>query len=139
MQRVCGTLPHCAGNVCLNGNNLGAAAAAAIASEDTFNVIRIFERREVPGGTWYVIIRCSAAIVVIRNSRIYDADPGEVPNPCPGKLPFEVDPPLEIPDHLPQERKPIRHDRWDKTPIYADLTFVDMKSKLEFKLIVLLT
>ena len=31
----------------------GAAAAAAFASEDAFEVIRVFERREVPGGTWY--------------------------------------------------------------------------------------
>lgn len=30
----------------------GAAAAAAFASESVFEVIRVFERREVPGGTW---------------------------------------------------------------------------------------
>lgn len=32
----------------------GAATAAAFASENTFDVIRVFERRESPGGTWEV-------------------------------------------------------------------------------------
>ena len=31
----------------------GAATAAALASEKYFDVIRVFERRETPGGTWY--------------------------------------------------------------------------------------
>ena len=30
----------------------GAAAAAALKAEDRFNVIKVFERRETPGGTW---------------------------------------------------------------------------------------
>ena len=30
----------------------GAAAASAFAAEDVFETIRVFERRETPGGTW---------------------------------------------------------------------------------------
>lgn len=30
----------------------GAAAAAALKAEDIFDIIKIFERRETPGGTW---------------------------------------------------------------------------------------
>lgn len=33
---------------------LGAAAAAALAAEDAFDIIRIHDRRESPGGTWSV-------------------------------------------------------------------------------------
>ncbi len=33
----------------------GAAAAAAFGAEEYFDVIKIFERRQEPGGTWYVL------------------------------------------------------------------------------------
>ncbi len=32
----------------------GAIAVDALAQEQTFDVIRVFERREGPGGCWYV-------------------------------------------------------------------------------------
>ena len=31
----------------------GAAVAVALAAEEAFDTIRVFERRETPGGTWY--------------------------------------------------------------------------------------
>ncbi|KAF2099453.1 putative dimethylaniline monooxygenase [Rhizodiscina lignyota] len=82
----------------------GAAAATALASENVFEVIRVFERREVPGGTW-----------------IYDADPGTI-ELHPGKLPPEVDTPLKIPKTVPRTTPPSSQYRYDRTPIYAELT-----------------
>jgi hypothetical protein len=38
----------------IKSNKIGAAAAAAFASEEYFEKIRVFERRESAGGTWYV-------------------------------------------------------------------------------------
>jgi hypothetical protein len=36
----------------LTSSNEGAATAAALAAEQCFERIRVFERRETPGGTW---------------------------------------------------------------------------------------
>ncbi|KKA23327.1 Dimethylaniline monooxygenase [Rasamsonia emersonii CBS 393.64] len=83
----------------------GAAAAAAFAAEKYFDRIRVFERRETPGGTW-----------------IFDPDPNPLIVPQPGKLPPEIDPPLEIPQNLPATTPPSSQERYDRTPIYAELT-----------------
>ncbi|OAP56347.1 hypothetical protein AYL99_09526 [Fonsecaea erecta] len=83
----------------------GAAAAAAFAAEKFFTRIRVFERREAPGGTW-----------------IYDPDPGPGFKLFPGGLPPSTDPPLKIPDTLPRLTSPISQERYDKTPIYDSLT-----------------
>ena len=34
----------------------GAAAAAALKAEGTFKIIRVFERRQSAGGTWYELL-----------------------------------------------------------------------------------
>lgn len=39
-----------------NGHRSGAAAAAALKAEDYYETIRVFERRECAGGTWYADI-----------------------------------------------------------------------------------
>ncbi|KAF2107995.1 putative dimethylaniline monooxygenase [Lophiotrema nucula] len=83
----------------------GAATAAALASENYFDVIRVFERRETPGGTW-----------------IYDPSPSTPSTLHPGKLPPAVDPPLHIPNALPQTTRPTSQYRYDRTPIYSNLT-----------------
>ncbi|KAI9707837.1 MAG: hypothetical protein M1820_004442 [Bogoriella megaspora] len=83
----------------------GAAASAACADEDVFDTIRVFERRNIPGGTW-----------------IYQDDSEATNELHPGKLPPEVDPPLSIPKHLPQTTPPTTQDRHDRTPIYKELT-----------------
>ncbi|KAH7380717.1 hypothetical protein BKA66DRAFT_128634 [Pyrenochaeta sp. MPI-SDFR-AT-0127] len=83
----------------------GAATAAAFAAEDIFDTIRVFERREVPGGTW-----------------IYDADPGPPIQLQPGKIPPDIDPPMKIPYNLPNSTAPSLQPRYDTTPIYAELT-----------------
>ncbi|KAF2664442.1 FAD/NAD(P)-binding domain-containing protein [Microthyrium microscopicum] len=67
----------------------GAVTAAALAAEGAFDVIRVFERRGEPGGTW-----------------IYDSDPEAIKTLQPGKLPPEIDPPLAFPSHLPHISKP---------------------------------
>ncbi|UJO23377.1 Thiol-specific monooxygenase [Fulvia fulva] len=82
----------------------GAAAAAALKAEDYHTKITIFERRETAGGTW-----------------IYDDDPGELPL-LPGLLPPEADKPLPAPTHLPTTTEPTTQNRFDRTPIYAELT-----------------
>lgn len=82
----------------------GVIAATALKAEDVFKTIRVFERREAPGGTW-----------------IYDPDPGDMPI-HPGKLPPEIDRPLDVPDNLPAVAPPSPQYRYDKTPIYAELT-----------------
>jgi hypothetical protein len=38
---------------------IGAAAAAAFDAEDVFNIVQVFERRETPGGTWYLFSLCT--------------------------------------------------------------------------------
>jgi len=83
----------------------GAAAAAALAAEKCFSRIRVFERREAPGGTW-----------------IYDSDPGRLLRPAPGHLPPDLDPPLDIPPTLPTTTVPIVKERFNQTPIYSELT-----------------
>ncbi|KAI1206687.1 putative dimethylaniline monooxygenase [Annulohypoxylon truncatum] len=83
----------------------GAITAAALKAENYFERIRVFERRETPGGTW-----------------IFDPDPQPALKVEPGKLPPEVDPPLEIPQDLPRVTAPDRRERFSKTPIYNSLT-----------------
>ncbi|KAH8700105.1 putative dimethylaniline monooxygenase [Talaromyces proteolyticus] len=83
----------------------GAAAAVAFAAEEYFEKIRVFERRESAGGTW-----------------IYDPDPSPTIKPQPGKLPPDHDLPLNIPKHLPTTREHSYQERYEKTPIYNELT-----------------
>ncbi|KXT02971.1 hypothetical protein AC578_10619 [Pseudocercospora eumusae] len=82
----------------------GAAAAAALKAEDYFDDIQVFERKEMPGGTW-----------------IYDRDPGDLPF-TPGALPPQVDKPLKIPDSFPTTTAASTQNRYEKTPIYEQLT-----------------
>ncbi|KAH7017960.1 uncharacterized protein B0I36DRAFT_394475 [Microdochium trichocladiopsis] len=83
----------------------GAITAAALKAESYFERIKVFERREAAGGTW-----------------IYDADPGAKHPIFPGKLPVDVDRPLEIPPELPTITQPSKRERWTTTPIYSTLT-----------------
>ncbi|KAF5564739.1 thiol-specific monooxygenase [Fusarium phyllophilum] len=84
----------------------GAISAAALKAENFFDRIRVFERRETPGGTW-----------------IYDADPIVAPIQ-PGGFPEEIDKPLEIPENLPTTTPPNKQERYAHTPIYQNLTQV---------------
>ncbi|KAJ4299268.1 hypothetical protein N0V90_004512 [Kalmusia sp. IMI 367209] len=52
---------------------------------------------------------------------IYDAEPTNLPL-YPGHLPPDTDPPLEIPEALPQITPPSQQHRWTQTPIYQSLT-----------------
>ncbi|RFN54029.1 thiol-specific monooxygenase [Fusarium flagelliforme] len=82
----------------------GAITAAALKAENYFERIRVFERRETPGGTW-----------------IYDPDP-KVATTQPGALPTEIDKPLIIPEGLPTTAAPNQQERYEHTPIYQNLT-----------------
>ncbi|KAH8881341.1 putative dimethylaniline monooxygenase [Thozetella sp. PMI_491] len=82
----------------------GAAAAAAFGGEEYFDVIKIFERRQEPGGTW-----------------LYDPVPTRFAL-HPGALPPQIDKPLNIPSKLPTTTAPSCQERYDKTPVYAELT-----------------
>ena len=55
-------------------------------------------------------------------TRIYDPEPGPEIELHPGKLPPDVDPPLELPGRLPQTTPPNRRQRYASTPIYEELT-----------------
>ncbi|KAK5725350.1 hypothetical protein LTR15_003535 [Elasticomyces elasticus] len=83
----------------------GAAAAAALKAERHFDIIRVFERRETPGGTW-----------------IYDPDPGQSTAPTPGLLAPHLDPRSTVPANLPALLPPLDRERWEKTPVYEALT-----------------
>ncbi|KAI2466479.1 putative dimethylaniline monooxygenase [Annulohypoxylon bovei var. microspora] len=83
----------------------GAITAAALKAENYFERIRVFERREAPGGTW-----------------IFDPDPHPGLELQPGKLPPDVDPALELPPDLPQVTAPDQRERFSQTPIYNSLT-----------------
>ncbi|KAK3073980.1 hypothetical protein LTR53_003984 [Teratosphaeriaceae sp. CCFEE 6253] len=80
----------------------GAAAAAALSAEQCVDTIRVFERRGTPGGT--------------------GLDPGAREPPSPGALAPRLDPPSDVPTHLPAVSPPVNRERWDKTPVYEDLT-----------------
>ncbi|EXM18622.1 hypothetical protein FoTM2_014067 [Fusarium oxysporum f. sp. vasinfectum] len=82
----------------------GAISAAALKAENYFDRIRVFERRETPGGTW-----------------IYDADPKVAPIQ-PGGFPADIDKPLAIPENLPTVTPPNQQERYAHTPIYQNLT-----------------
>ncbi|CAK1359446.1 unnamed protein product [Cercospora beticola] len=82
----------------------GAATAAALHAEDGFDTIKVFERRETAGGTW-----------------IYDADPDDIPI-TPGALPPEIDQPISPPQQFPAITAPSTQNRFEKTPIYEELT-----------------
>ncbi|KAK7718396.1 hypothetical protein SLS64_002349 [Diaporthe eres] len=83
----------------------GTITAAALKAENYFDQIRIFERRETAGGTW-----------------IFDASPGPELPINPGKLPPQIDPPVQIPDQLPRVTAPVEQERYSKTPVYNSLT-----------------
>ncbi|KAI1771699.1 hypothetical protein F4818DRAFT_454486 [Hypoxylon cercidicola] len=80
----------------------GAITAAALKAENYFERIQVYERRETPRGTW-----------------ILESDPKLS---RPGRLPPDVDPPLEIPKQLPQIAPPNQQERFSTTPIYNSLT-----------------
>ncbi|KAG5657756.1 hypothetical protein KAF25_007789 [Fusarium avenaceum] len=82
----------------------GAIAAAALKAEKYFDQIRVFERRETPGGTW-----------------IYDADP-QIPPIQPGGLPADIDKPLAVPENVPAIVPPNEQERYAHTPVYYNLT-----------------
>ncbi|KAI5867840.1 putative dimethylaniline monooxygenase [Durotheca rogersii] len=83
----------------------GAITAAALKAEKYFGRIVVFERRETPGGTW-----------------IFDPDPTPGLEVRPGKLPPDLDLPLQIPTQLPQVTPPNQQERYSRTPIYNSLT-----------------
>ncbi|KAK0718943.1 hypothetical protein B0T21DRAFT_386601 [Apiosordaria backusii] len=83
----------------------GAVTAAAFKAEDYFDRIRVFERREGPGGTWIYDVSLSTSLPI-----------------HPGALAPEIDPPLRIPAKLPTTTSPNRQERYSQTPIYDDLT-----------------
>ncbi|KAH6639926.1 hypothetical protein BKA67DRAFT_640032 [Truncatella angustata] len=89
----------------VGGGAAGAVTAAAFKSENYFDKISVFERREKPGGTW-----------------IYDADPQPPLEVHPGALPTEIDPQLSLPGQLPAVLPPSRQERYSKTPVYDSLT-----------------
>ncbi|VUC27697.1 unnamed protein product [Clonostachys rosea] len=83
----------------------GTITAAALQAENYFTRIRVFERRESPGGTW-----------------IYDEGTKPHLPVKPGDLPGQSDPPLEIPQALPTTTAPNQQNRFLETPIYSGLT-----------------
>ncbi|KAK1758171.1 FAD/NAD(P)-binding domain-protein [Echria macrotheca] len=83
----------------------GAVTAAAFKAENYYERIRVFERREIAGGTW-----------------IYDAEPPTRLPIHPGGLAPEIDPPLQIPTTLPHISPPNVQERYFQTPIYSSLT-----------------
>ncbi|KAI2634750.1 putative dimethylaniline monooxygenase [Hypomontagnella submonticulosa] len=83
----------------------GAITAVALKAENYFERIRVFERRETPGGTW-----------------IFDSDPKPSLEVRPGRLPPDIDPPIDIPEALPKITAPNTQERFAKTPIYNSLT-----------------
>lgn len=83
----------------------GVITAAALKAENYFEKIRVFERRETAGGTW-----------------IFDQNPGPGLPFNPGRLPPEIDPPLQIPDGLPTVTAPCEQERYLQTPVYESLT-----------------
>ncbi|KAK5994651.1 Thiol-specific monooxygenase [Cladobotryum mycophilum] len=83
----------------------GAVTAAALKAEEAFDVIRVFERREAPGGTWIYDEAVQPDILV-----------------GPGARPPEVDLPLEIPANLPRVTPPNTQERFSNTPVYSALT-----------------
>ncbi|KAF8655463.1 hypothetical protein AX16_003052 [Volvariella volvacea WC 439] len=90
----------------------GAIAVDALAREQAFDIIRVFERRERAGGCW-----------------IYD---GDVPTPLLENFQQlaqrTADPPFPIPTHLPAYTPKCKQPRYAETPTYSYLeTNVDTR------------
>ncbi|KAK4182701.1 hypothetical protein QBC35DRAFT_509483 [Podospora australis] len=83
----------------------GAVTAAAFKAEHYFDRIRVYERRETTGGVW-----------------IHDVGPRHPPQVQPGSVAFEIDPPLKVPDNLPQQTDPNHQERYSHTSLYENLT-----------------
>lgn len=57
------------------------------------------------------------------SNRIYDPNPSPALKVTPGALPTQIDPPLRIPaGSLPKTTAPSSQERFEKTPVYEDLT-----------------
>lgn len=107
-------------------NYSGSITGAALKAEDNFDRIRIFERRETAGGTWSVIRFHGLALlgheIDLIITRIFDPSPGPELPIQPGKVPPEIDPPLDIPNELPTITAPTQRERFSQTPVYNSLT-----------------
>ncbi|KAK7736661.1 hypothetical protein SLS53_006867 [Cytospora paraplurivora] len=82
----------------------GAITVDALAQEQTFDVIRLFERREGPGGCW-----------------IGDTTPPPLLTNLPELAKREGDPPLPIPETLPAQVPASTQPRFDESSIYPYL------------------
>ncbi|KAF4468019.1 Flavin-containing monooxygenase FMO [Fusarium albosuccineum] len=82
----------------------GAITIDALAQEKAFDLIRVFERREGPGGCW-----------------IGDSDRPSTLTNFQGLADRSADPPLEIPEHLPAYTPKSSQPRFTESSIYPYL------------------
>jgi cation diffusion facilitator CzcD-associated flavoprotein CzcO len=97
----------------------GLAALRALSDENAFDTIRVFERRDRVGGTWYVQATCIISIfprIQTDSSRNYDPDPEPFPSPV-SKRPSTV----PTPSSLPAFTEPLGEDFGSRTAIYDTL------------------
>ncbi|KAG6365785.1 hypothetical protein INS49_007396 [Diaporthe citri] len=79
----------------------GAISIDALAQEQAFDIIRVFERRERPGGCW-----------------MFDQTPPPPLSDFENLAKRTADAPLAIPRALPAQVRPQKVSRYDDTPVY---------------------
>ncbi|KAK2605678.1 hypothetical protein N8I77_008500 [Diaporthe amygdali] len=82
----------------------GAISIDAFAQEQAFDVIRVFERRERPGGCW-----------------LFDQTPPPPLSDFENLAKRTADTPLAVPKSLPAQVRPQKIHRYDDTPVYPYL------------------
>lgn len=94
----------------------GLSALRALADEKVFDTVRLFERREMVGGIWYVHLQIEEEPRLINCHRIHDPEPDTFPSPV-AKRPTTQRPPVD----LPALTMPLGEDVGARTGIYNSL------------------
>ncbi|KAH8180200.1 flavin-binding monooxygenase-like domain-containing protein [Sarocladium implicatum] len=93
----------------------GAIAVDALAQEQAFDLIRVFERREGPGGCW-----------------IGDTGPSPNVKNLAALAKRTADPPLPIPQHLPASTPKVDQPRHTESSVYPYLETNVVDSSMQF-------
>ncbi|KAH8898180.1 FAD/NAD(P)-binding domain-containing protein [Thozetella sp. PMI_491] len=105
----------------------GAIAVDALAQEQAFDVIRVFERREGPGGCWYssppdqAILFASCTYVPLTHPRVGDRSKPQTISGFMALADRTADAPLPIPETLPAQTPKSDQPRFSESSVYPYL------------------
>lgn len=94
----------------------GAIAVDALAQEKAFDTIRVFERREGPGGCWY-----GPSFAHLLTGRIGDTSPPPPVTEFDALANRTADAPVQLPAQLPAKTPKLNIPRYDESSVYPYL------------------